>query len=132
VHLPVPGSDTLVLSRILQDHSYVLLFFYSSTCEHCHDEMPPLVELHRKYVDRGFSVVGIALDADTSEFHETIREEGLPWSSTSELSGWGSLAAKSYVVKATPAMFLLDRTGTIIAKPFDAHELAELLGSLYP
>ena len=130
--LPVPGGDTLVLSEVAARNRYTLLFYYSSTCDHCHAQMPGIAWSWRDHHAAGFEVVGIALDSDTAEFFTTIRERALPWSSTSELMGWGSPAAKAYAVRATPSFVLLDSRLRIVSKPMDAVDLEGQLRELLP
>jgi thiol-disulfide isomerase/thioredoxin len=128
IRLPEPGGDTLLLSQLLPTHNWTLLFFYASDCGYCHEQMPPLVELHR--ADNGLGVVGIALDTDAGDFFDTLHDEGLPWPSFSELNGWRSQAAEAYKVNATPTLVLLDRERRVVARPRDAGELARLLSDL--
>lgn len=120
------------LHGLLQAQPFTLLFFYSSTCDHCHEQMGPINALHAAYRDRGLQVLGIALDADAGEFKRNIEERGLAFPCYSELMAWGSPAAKAFAVRATPSLILLNRAGIIVAKPHDAAELAELLPVLLP
>lgn len=128
---PVTG-DTVLLSDAVARNAYTCLFFYSSTCDHCHAQMPGLRMLYAEQRTRGFGLLGIALDADLAEFTATLAEEQLTWPSYSDLSGWGSPAAKAFVVKSTPALFLLDREGIIRAKPADHADLQHHLRELLP
>lgn len=133
VRLPDPlTGDTLELADALGRNAYTCLFFYSSTCDHCHAQMPGLRELYAERKGRGFELLGIALDGDTTEFAGTIATERINWPSYSELRGWGSPAAKAFVVKSTPSLFLIDRNGIIRAKPMDHQELRLLLSQLLP
>ncbi|WKZ66552.1 MAG: TlpA disulfide reductase family protein [Flavobacteriales bacterium] len=133
VALPSPITGrTDRLAQLVQANAYTALFFYSSTCDHCHAEMPGLSALHNGYAEKGFGVVGIALDDDEAEFRRNIMEMALPFPCYTELAAWGSPAAKAFGVKATPWLILVDRTGRIVAKPNDHIELGELLGGLLP
>ena len=128
IDLPLPGrSDTLKLHQFIEGNSYVVLFFYSSTCDHCHEQMPLLMSLYREMRPRGVEVIGIALDDNVEDFDNTIRDKGLLFPCYTELVAWGSPAAKAFAVKATPSLILLDGKGRIIAKPDDTIELHELL-----
>ncbi len=119
VELSTPQGPVL-LSSIAQRSRYTALFFYSSNCDHCHQEMPILKEAYQVFHAKGFEVVGIALDADSSEFANCIAEEGLPWPCYSEFNGWGARSVKAYQVKATPWFYLLDDHLRIVAKPTNA------------
>lgn len=140
IGVPAPGAllpdpvtgDTLTLSDVLARNAYTCLFFYSSNCDHCHAQMPGLGQLYTEWKGRGFELLGVALDADTSEFKETMTAERINWPCYSELHGWGSPAAKAFAVRSTPSFFLIDRKGIIRAKPMDHRELRELLLQLLP
>lgn len=125
------GGAQTSLSTTVGGQRYTALFFYSSTCEHCHAQMPALKADYERFHAKGFNVVGIALDADSMEFLHSIRENAIPWKCYSEFKGWGAGAVKLYQVKGTPAFFLLDARMKILAKPRDAEELAELLEKLF-
>ena len=60
------GQDLKGISRNLQDHigkDVIMLDFWSIYCVSCVQEMPKLVELHKKYRDQGFAAFGIDLDS---------------------------------------------------------------------
>lgn len=116
----LPGPDGPIhLRSLAAKNRYTVLFFYSSTCDHCHAEMPAVMQVYNERHAQGLDVVGIALDPDSSEFQRTIEERGLPWKCYSEFNGWGSTVAKAFRVKATPWFFVLDGTMRIVAKPVD-------------
>ncbi|MCB9184648.1 MAG: AhpC/TSA family protein [Flavobacteriales bacterium] len=126
--LPRPNSPKVYrLSELMEGKELTVLFFYSSTCDHCHHEMPGLNALFDRYKERRLAMVGIALDDDAAEFEANIAERGLQFPCFSELLAWGSPAAKAYAVKATPTLILLDADGRIVAKPYDHVELERLL-----
>lgn len=126
---PATGTRVMLSSRWPEAKATVL-FFYSSTCDHCHAEMPGLKALHAEKRGAGLQVLGIALDADREEFLTALEALGLPWPSYSELNGWGSAAAKAFAVKATPTFVVIDANGIIAAKPYDHLELREQLERL--
>jgi peroxiredoxin len=111
---PVP------LRSIVERNRYTVLFFYSSDCEHCHAEMPALKEVYATFKPLRTEVIGVALDADSSEFERTVVRNGLPWRCFSEFNGWGSTIAKAYRVKATPWFYVLDQRMLIADIPVDA------------
>lgn len=128
---PITGKNDQLFA-LLQSRKYTAVFFYSSTCDHCHAEMPGLNALFDRYGTLGFNIIGIALDDQLEDFTANIAQRSLRFPCYSELMAWGSPAAKAFAVKATPNLILLDRTGRIIAKPRDHVELYELLQGLFP
>ena len=128
VELARPGEpDTLHLSGIWPDHDLTTLFFYSSTCDHCHHQMPGLRQLVLDYDPAKFHLIGIALDHDTLEFPKTLLEFRVNWPCYTMVKSWGDPAAKAFNVKATPSFFVIDRAGRIVAKPMDHEELRAFL-----
>ena len=133
VLLPSPlAGDTTVLSELINGHPLSVLFFYSSTCDHCHTQMPALAALDSTYRDRGLLIIGIALDDDRSEFIKNIVAKGLRFPCYSELNAWGSKAAKVFAVRSTPSLIVLDDQARIAAKPYDAIELGVLVRKRWP
>jgi peroxiredoxin len=133
VELPSPiHGHTDGLSALLQPYPCTALFFYSSTCDHCHEQMPLLNELFTRFNSKGLNIIGIAIDDDEAAFRANIAERGLLFPCYSELRGWGSPAAKAFAVRATPWFVVLNREGRIQAKPHDARELQDLLPGLLP
>ncbi|MCW5900618.1 MAG: TlpA family protein disulfide reductase [Flavobacteriales bacterium] len=128
VLLPDPvAQDTTRLSVHWQRNERTVLFFYSSTCDHCHAQIPGLRAMQMDLKGRGLGIVGISVDTDLDEFMQALTEHGISWPSYSELNGWGSSAAKAFHVKATPTLIVLDNMGTIMARPHDHVALREFL-----
>lgn len=129
VDLPL-RTGHVKLQPFVSKQKYTVLFFYASTCDHCHAQMPRLKELYATYHSKGLEVVGIALDVDSAEFETGLREKDLTWPSGSEFNGWGSTVAKAFRVKATPWFYLIDKSGRIAAKPYDSEALGIELAKL--
>lgn len=120
----------LQLAELAAKYKYTALFFYSSTCSHCHDQIPTLKRDYELFHGKGFNVLGIALDEDSTDFMTSILENAIPWPSYSEFIGWGATSVQAYQVKATPTFYLLDDKLRIVAKPNDAADLRVKLRSL--
>ncbi|QQR86605.1 MAG: TlpA family protein disulfide reductase [Flavobacteriales bacterium] len=130
VRLPQPAADSVSISSFLKDRRFLAIMFYSSTCDHCHAEMPQLAEALRTFGPKGFGAIGIALDPDRSEFGTCIAEHGITWPCFTEQMAWGSPAAQAFHVKATPSFYVLDTNLRIVAKPKDIAAMKVFLGSV--
>lgn len=124
------GDAVQHLAQLVGAERYTAVFFYSSTCDHCHAQMPALKSDFHRHRAEGFNVVAIALDVDSTDFLRSIRENRIPWKCYSEFNGWGSKAAQAFQVKSTPTLLLLDSSMRIVAKPTDAEELGHILRDL--
>ena len=124
----MPDSNgTKRLKDLVAGHRFTVVFFYSSSCEHCHEQMPGLKALHERYARADLGILGFALDADREEFERTVADEGLTWPCFTDLKGWGSSITKAFQVHATPSFFVLDSTMRIRAKPVDTIDLERFL-----
>ena len=91
----------------------VLLDFWATWCGPCKIEIPWFMEMQRKNKDRGFEVVGVAMD---DEGWEVVK----PFLATLSVNyrvvmGNDSTASIYGGVDALPTTFLIDRTGKIAA-----------------
>jgi len=123
LELPRPlHGDTMTVGALYATQDHLLLFFFSSTCGHCHDEMPAVRALAAEADPLELAVVGVSLDEDLVALRGTVQEERLDLPIVCDLGGWGGPVAKAFAITATPAFFVIDRTGVIRAKPFDTQE----------
>jgi len=107
---PVALSSKIGKSKLL------LIDFWASWCGPCRKENPNVVKVWKEFNKKGFDVFGVSLDQKKEDWVKAIADDKLTWTHVSDLQYWRSAAAKLYAVNSIPANFLLDETGTIIAK----------------
>ena len=107
---PVALSSKIGKSKLL------LIDFWASWCGPCRKENPNVVKVWKEFNKKGFDVFGVSLDQKKEDWVKAIADDKLTWTHVSDLQYWSSAAAKLYAVNSIPANFLLDETGTIIAK----------------
>jgi peroxiredoxin len=101
----------------------LLIDFWAGWCAPCRKENPNLVNVYKKYKDKGFEILGVSLDRTREEWTKAVAADSLTWTQVSDLQYWNSKAARLYSVTAIPANFLLDRNGIIIAKNLRGEQL---------
>lgn len=99
------------------DHSYVLVLFWSSTCEHCRDILPELKRWYESENIYDLEVLAISIDSSEISFKRAVEQLDPTWINAHEPMGWQGKAPSEYHVYATPTMFLLDRERSILARP---------------
>lgn len=129
---PTPDGKELALSETLG--KYTIIDFWASWCKPCRMENPNVVRVYNKYHDKGLNIISVSLDqpGQKQRWINAIEKDQMDWYHVSNLQFWNDPIPRSYGVRAIPATFLLDETGTIIAKDLRGQALedkiAELLG----
>jgi len=85
----------------------VVLEFWATWCPPCKRSIPHLVDLHRKYGERGVVIVSL-----TDEARETVEPFAKELGMTYAVGG-GSKSGAAYDVTGIPHAFLIDPAGAI-------------------
>jgi peroxiredoxin len=113
---PVPLSSKIGTKLLLVD-------FWAAWCGPCRQENPNVVKVYNEFNKKGFDVFGVSLDQTKDAWVKAIADDKLTWTHVSDLQYWNSSAARLYAVNSIPANFLLDETGTIIARNLRGDDL---------
>lgn len=128
---PTPSGEELSLNEALG--KVTLVDFWASWCRPCRVENPNIVEVYKKYHDKGFNIIQVSLDrpGQRDRWLQAIQDDNLAeWNHVSHLMFWQDPVAAEYGVRAIPAAFLLDENGTIVAKDLRGPDLGEKVGEL--
>lgn len=112
------------------EQPYVLLVFWSSSCEHCREMLP---ELHRWYLSENeieVEVVAFSIDTSEVDFMRYIDQLHPEWITTRDPLGWYGKVPTDYHIYATPSLFLLDRDRTILARPASIRQFQRAISKL--
>jgi len=131
ITLKTPDDNPISISDYAGKGKYVLLDFWAAWCQPCRMANPRVVELYKRYKDKGFEIVGISLDQSKDAWVKAIKDDNLTWPHMSDLQYWQSAAAKLYSVSSIPHTVLLDKDGKIIAKGLHVEALAVKLAELF-
>jgi peroxiredoxin len=110
----VDGNPVALSSKV--GAKLLLVDFWAAWCGPCRRENPSVVKVYNEFNKRGFNIFGVSLDQKKEAWVKAIADDKLTWTHVSDLQYWSNAAAKLYAVNSIPANFLLDETGTIIAK----------------
>ena len=110
----VDGNPVALSSKI--GAKLLLVDFWAAWCGPCRQENPSVMKVYNEFNKKGFDIFGVSLDQKKEAWVKAIADDKLTWTHVSDLQYWSNAAAKLYAVNSIPANFLLDETGTIIAK----------------
>ncbi len=130
--LKTPDGKDVKLSDYAGKGKYVLIDFWASWCGPCRNELPKVVELYKKYKNKGFEIVGVSLDKEHADWVKGIKDLGLTWPQMSDVKAWESIVVSMYGIQAIPHTVLLDKNGTIIANELHGNKLEQKLSELMP
>ena len=109
---------------------YVLVDFWASWCAPCRGENPFVVAAYNKYKHKNFTILGVSLDEERSEWINAIREDKLSWLQLSDLKGMNGSTASLYGIDAIPFNVLLDPQGKVIATSLRGEAIEEKLSEV--
>ena len=127
--LAKPDGGEMSISE-LKGH-YVLIDFWASWCGPCRRENPNVVALYNKYHPKGFEIMGVSLDSNRDKWIQAIEADKLTWNHISDLKGWQSVAAQTYMVSSIPQTILIDPQGKIVEKGLRGPSLEQKLKEIY-
>ena len=88
----------------------VYVDFWASWCVPCRLSMPTLDDLYKRYMSRGFAVVGVNKDATVADARRFLAKVPVTFPLVQD---GGDAAARGFDVKAMPSGYLVDRKGVV-------------------
>lgn len=115
------GGKVRKLSDVAVSGKVVLLNFTTYAAKESPEFNRILADIYKKYSSRGFSIYQVGYDA--SEFSWKDAAKNLPWTAVFDPAGAQSKNLVNYNVGSLPAIFIIDRNGTIAERVMDLNEL---------
>ncbi len=103
----------------------VLVNFWATSCVTCVAEMPKIVETFKKFENRGYKTVAVAMSYDRADYVlNFVKTRAIPFNVALDVDGQ---IAKSFGdVKITPTNILIDENGDIIKRWVGAPDFDDL------
>lgn len=105
----------------------LLLYFWSSDCEHCQDYTLKLYELYQKYKNKGLQVVAITATTNFKEWQNYVREKKYTEWINAYYRGDYTQLLNLYDVYMTPRIFILNSNKIIIKKDIEVDSIEKII-----
>jgi thiol-disulfide isomerase/thioredoxin len=125
---PDPNGKQFELKSILEDNEIVLLDLWATWCGPCIAKTRLAKPVYEKYKDKGFTILGVAGEHDDlKSYHKFMAKEQWEWQQLIELDKANRIWEKYSIMNSGGSMFLIDKTGGILAINPTAEELEAIL-----
>ncbi len=102
---------------------YTLIEFWGSWCVPCRESNPALKKVYEKFHEKGFNIVGVAMERSKENWLKAIKEDSLPWDHILDEKGARGDVATIYNIKGVPDNILIDDEGIIIGRSLAVEDL---------
>lgn len=122
----IEGAPMSIMSEV-RKNKITVLDFWASWCGPCRQETPLMVEIYKKYKDKGLGFVGISLDEDGDAWKQATDQLGIVWPQMSDLKGWENAAAQMFNVTSIPHTIVVDQQGKILRRGLRGEQLEQFI-----
>lgn len=109
-----PGGTTVRISGLQRE--VLILEFWATWCGPCKMEMPQLEKIYQKYKNKRLKVVGISVDAPTTQQNipTVLKELGITYPYM--IASKSPTITEKYECGALPTLYVIDKKGNIRRK----------------
>lgn len=105
------GKSFTLQNSFKQPAKVVVLDIWATWCPPCRAEIPFIIELNKKYKDKGLLVVGVSLDQSKSDVSAFVKKQKIDYTICSDPNA--ATVGDKYQVKGIPATYIIDKKGVI-------------------
>lgn len=112
---------------IQRQNKYSLLFFWASWDKNSRALIPQISTIYTRYKPHGLEILGLSLDTDQEQWHQTVKTDKMNWLQGQEAASWNSPVLKAYNIKSLPTFVLVDENNKILIITDELNKVSNLL-----
>lgn len=132
--LGMKGMDVTAMDYNDQTHSLydlkdslIVLFIYSTECDHCKEASPKIQKLHQQWKGTGkVGFFGICIDKDKDEFRQFAEKYGFTFTNVYDPQ-YKSQYYLKYHMDITPEIYVLDQDRIIVGKNLQPEQIPDII-----
>ena len=130
IELPNQNGKKVKLSDV---HKKVTLVYFWTASDAAQKmfNLDALLPVYKKYHDKGFNIYQVSLDVDNGMWARVMKEQKLPWTNVSDISGGASRYVMAYNLSKLPSAFLVGGDGLTNATISDERSLTAAIERLF-
>jgi peroxiredoxin len=90
-----------------------------------------LLELYDRYSPLGLEIYQVSVDTDKTAWARAVAEQSLPWINVCDGLGSASQALATYNIKEVPSLFVIDKSGSIVARDVFDSKLSRAIAKIF-
>ena len=123
-------GEQVKLSDYVGQGQYALVDFWASWCGPCRREIPTLIEMHKKYKDKGLLVLGIGVWEENHDVHlQAVKELQIPYPQIYDEQN--NHATSLYGIMGIPQIMLIGPDGVIMQRDLRGEQIDQILSEIY-
>jgi len=109
---------------------WLLMVFWSPTCDICLREANELKQIYSKYKDKNFEILAFAIEENKNQWEKAVSDIQFPYRTVSDLKLWNSPIVQQYRINAVPENYLINPDGLITDLDIHGYSLIEKLNKV--
>ncbi len=92
----------------------VVVDFWATWCQPCMQQAPHIVDLNKRYADKGLQIIGVSLDDDKAKMLSVAKQSSFTWPQYYDGGGWKTKLAVAWGIDSIPRTFVFSPEGELL------------------
>jgi peroxiredoxin len=122
-------SELVGLQNFVAKNKYTVVYVWMASCHACQTKTPKLEQVISPYLKKGLGVYSISLDEKKEDWYDAVLKYNIQnWTNVCELTSLqNSSVLPKLNIRTTPKLFIIDKSGKIVAKDIFGDALSSKL-----